>query len=351
MKIFEKIKINTRNDKVRYIRFLERTILQYVKNGNKVKIFFPFLYRVKTDGPVFYLKFNSTNSNYAFFCLQKWIDIVEKTGNDYYIICDNKKLENKILKTIKFTSYNIKFLKSNRKFLKNIVEKLITPFWRKAAYAHLTTFWHAKKNKIKCFWNIDADDTVLVDSPANIAYYFSHIENFAEQNDINLFSLDMHYTRYYGKHWTFGVTYTRQIDFNLATALKHVKDIKAPIKLRKILPSGEFNLDAAFTALQMEHYTNIQTFNINNLYFIHWGVIGTSNMYRLFQVLKNKKLCYPIASECFKNYEFGCVDIPNDVKTFDFNILEEASYNTLNNWVFNQIKNAKECCINYKWTK
>ena len=151
MKFFEKrtyIRDNIKY-KIKYFLGLPFWETDIDKSGNK-KYFFPYRlyfnsYRYKKDGPFFYLKVNSMDF-ITIPCLQHWIDTIYEMNGDFVIVCDKAELKAKIMKLCKFYYPEPKFMKSYISPLKSIVKNICrTKFWIKAAHAHLTTFYHAKK--------------------------------------------------------------------------------------------------------------------------------------------------------------------------------------------------------------
>ncbi len=328
MRLFQKVKISSLNGTSKQFRVMGIPILQYDKLENgKTNITFPFLKGsksyVKTDNskPVFYLKLNRRD-RYAFVCLQHWIRIVDILNADFYIICDNKNLELDILRRVEFRNSDIKFLHSYKNPLKKIVTKNISKRWRKAAYAHLTTFLHAKKNKIENFWNIDADDTMLLVKPQTAAEILGQAANYAQKNDLSTFSLDMWRSRTEGKHWSFGVTYTRQnIDY-----FSLFNETKNSDWQRHYEPyCGDYNLDCYFTYIKDFKNVKNESFYIENLHFIHWGDFLYSVIGSYICFWKNGKLNFPILSDIYKNNDLGTIQIASDCIKLDYN-LDEKEY-------------------------
>lgn len=290
--MFKKVKINYTKGKLRQIRFFNLPIIQYeLTNERKLKqIVFPLFRKVKTNRPVAYLKINSKNWYYSIFCIHHWINIVSTMGCDFYILCDDIDIEYKLLSEIPFQTSNIKFLKSDRHTLKKYIKNLCSKRWINAGYSHLTTYLHAKKNNIKEFWNIDADDTSFFEQPEIIANALIQIENLTRQNNFHAMSLDMHRSSFHGLHWTFGVTFTRlEVDNDVISLIKNIKNndwAKAYYKhvLNTNIPDS--NLDAFFTYLKDKNKIKLGTFNINNVYFMHWGVCNTLEFYKMLQLVK-----------------------------------------------------------------
>ncbi|MBO5948088.1 hypothetical protein J6Q66_04560 [bacterium] len=328
MRFFEKVKINLKNGKSRIIKIFGVPILQYYRSNNNdgAKIYScPLFNKERNDGkPIFYLKINRTD-DYAFVCLQHWIDIIAKMDREFIILCDKPELEKKVLEKVFFNSQNVNFMKSMKNgHIEKIVNTISTKFWIKATLAHLTTFYHAKKSGFNSFWNIDADDTLFCMDPCMIGPYLKNIEQYAEENKISAFSLDMHRSRTNGIHWSFGITYTR-MDINWFSIFKENKNSEWQKYYNKY--DYEFNLDWFFTYLR--DYKNIknETFYINNSSFIHWGnfilnVIGSG----VFE-WRDGRLKFPIILGLLKNSYFGDIPIAKDCVKFESELTKEYSIN------------------------
>lgn len=342
MKFFEKVKTNLRNGKLRQIRILGFPILQYYRENSKETNYrIPFLCKklINKTKPVFYLKINRQDA-YSFLCLQHWIDTIESIGADYFILCDKEKLERDVLKRIIFPNTNIKFLKSCRnKKLKMIVDKIATKFWIKATYAHLTTFYHAQKNNISSFWNIDADDTLFCMEPQILANYLKKIEQYAETKDFGSFSLDMHRSRTLGRHWSFGITYTR-MNTDWFSILNNNPDSSWQKHYEKY--DYEFNLDWFFTYLKDFKNIKNETFYIDNSYFIHWGNFLTNVIGSGVFNWKNNRLYFPIILSVLNDKYFGNIQIADDCHKFDSKLSDEDAQNFIVNYVTYLYKPSKQ---------
>lgn len=325
--MFKKVKINYTKGKLRQIRFFDIPIVQYeLTNERKLKnVVFPLFRKPKTERPVAYLKINSKNWRYAIFCMHHWINIVTEMGCDFYILCDDINIEYKLLSEIPFQTSNIKFLRSDRHTFKKYIKNICAKRWINAGYSHLTTYLHAQKYGIKEFWNIDGDDTSFFEEPQVIAKALLKAEEIARQKDYHAFSLDMHRTSFYGLHWTFGITFTR-VNMNIFKLISSVKDDKwKHVYYTYVLdsPIPDSNVDSFFTYLKDKNKLKLGTFNINNIYFMHWGICNTLEFFKMLQIAKNNSMLYPIAS----SIENSDVKIPifDDVINFDANIDIEKS--------------------------
>nr|MDE7477271.1 hypothetical protein [Lachnospiraceae bacterium] len=142
-----------------------------------------------------YLKINR-KEEFAFRNLGRWIDVSYLMNADCYILCDDDDIKRKIHNEL-LLSGNCKFIRSDKNFLnKKIVEKIANRNWANAAYAHMTTFTHAKDNEYGSFWNIDADDTMVCLTIDRIMELLQCVELYAENKNIDCFSLDMWRTKW-----------------------------------------------------------------------------------------------------------------------------------------------------------
>ena len=330
---FEKIRIKTKSKLIKQIRICNYPLIEYYDENNKKRrhhILLPNFhskYITYDNDNVFYLKVNRSD-DYAFRCLQHWLNIAECMKVKVYIICDNKKLEQKIYKHIIFSNNDINIIKSVHKPLNKIVKNIATKLWIKATYAHLTTFWHAKEKNFKSFWNIDADDTML-ELDANVcANILKDISQYAKNNDIKAFSLDMHTSRTKGKHWSFGITYTNsEFDwFNLLNA-----NTNTDWRNKYLSYDYHFNLDWFFTYLRDKNICNIKTFYIENLYFIHYGdflsnTIGSGVFHWI-----NNRVEFPILLDIFGSQKFGDIPISKSCIKFDYKLSPQMAFDFITN--------------------
>lgn len=270
MKLFEKIKVNLHTGKMRVVYFLGIELLSYTYNSKgKMNICFRFFnnnHKVDKLKRMFYLKINR-NIDDSVICFQHWINIINNMGADYVIVCDDNNLKKKILNSVIFYNSNIKFIKSIKyPFLKIVKKQNFDKNWYNAAFAHLTCFWHAKKNDLMNFWNIDADDSLILMSANRVAEMLNMAEKYTEINELDALGLDFWAIQTKGKHWSFGITYTRMNKdyFNLInTKLISWKKYENFTSVH--------NLDWLFTYLKDENCLNLKTFYIENLYLVHFG--------------------------------------------------------------------------------
>lgn len=282
--------------------------------------FFGFTVSGKLDGqkgkgggistPVFYLKINR-EAPYTLECIQMWLDIAAQMGADYYIVCDNKWLEHKVLKTCLFEDRNIKFIPSYGRSLRQTADRLYTGNWRFATHAHLTPFYHAKKMGYQSFWSVDADDTSFLMEYERTSQALIQVEQYVKEKGVSAMSLDMWFSRTHGKHWSFGVTFINDnvgfIDIFQNTVskewMKHYQEMETA-----------FNLDWFFTYLKDFEDIKIETFYIERCWFIHWGNSLINPFYSWVNYWENGKIHYPILEGIYHNKEAGCLDIADAVR-------------------------------------
>ena len=270
----------------------------------------------------FYLKINRREP-YVFRNLQHWVRIVECYPNaDYCIVCDHDWLKDEVLKRVSFKNHQPVFITSiSNEELKYISEAVCNDYWQKAAWAHMTTFCHAKVNGIKRFWNIDADDTLFCLAPDRVAALLHMVENYADKEDMSIISLDMWWSYARGNHWSFGVTYTDgDVDW-LEYMTKHCHDETFDYT------KGAQNLDSYFTYLSRLGDIRMGTFYGENLKFIHyWNDFLEFPFARAgMSHWKNGYIHYPIVEYCIGAKEFGKVPIAKGCVKFDMDITDEET--------------------------
>lgn len=282
---------------------------------------------------VFYLKLNRL-IGYSVRNLQAWINAISNMDSPIiYILCDNDELNNRIRNDINFNEINYTFLKSIKGLLeKELVEVISVPRWHNAAYAHMTPFIHAKENGYDSFWNIDADDTLFGIEADKLATLMNQVQMYADNNKIDLFSLDMWRSRSNSMHWSFGVTYTNGAINWIDIMNRH----KECLNGSQYFMNGNRpkNIDEYFTYIKaFEKNVRIETFYVENLKFAHYSddfVMNpiTSGIY----IWKNGKIIFPIIKYVYGIESMGEIDIAEDVIKFDLGITEEEG-----GWAFAKI--------------
>lgn len=272
-----------------------------------------------------YLKINR-KEEFAFRNLSRWVDAAYLMNRDCFIICDSEEIRQKIQEEILLSKY-CSFITSDKSEINSkIVKNIANGTWENAALAHITTFSDAIRHKCDFFWNIDADDTFLCLSIDRMVELLQQVEDYVEQNGIDCFSLDMWRSKWEGKHWSFGITYTScRLDW-YRIFIEHCEDVN----YRNLENEMNYNIDCFFTYLKDISEAKIGTFYFENLKFIHYsndffkGLISSA-----FYHWKDNKLYYPIMQVCVGMDELGVFDIYQDVHKFDMYIEDDEAKNVL----------------------
>lgn len=350
--LFKNIKFNTEREKVTQLRLFNVPICEfYVKVLSPKKLHFNILPCIKSNRSyscdndfqdVFYLKVNNI-SNTSIQCIQHWVNIVGWMKADFYFVCDNPLLEQLIYERVHFDNKNIKFIKSVHYPLNRIVRNLSTSFWKKATYAHLTTFYHAQKNKIRNFWNIDADDTMLLVEAPRAAEILKKAKNYADENNLSAFSLDMHTSRTHGIHWSFGITYTR-FNIDWMSIFQNVND-SSWMKNYLGLFDTEMNLDWYLTYLRDVKDVKNSTFYVDNFHFMHYGDFMLNPISWHISHWKNGEVYYPILRHVFNNTDLARIPISTRSIKIDSIESEECCYDYINRYL-TYLKNIPDTAKN-----
>lgn len=275
----------------------------------------------------FYLKINR-DETFAYRNLERWIDISCLFGADCYILCDQEKIKDTILRKNLLLGQTI-FIHSDRNTEnKRIAQNITTDEkWLNAALAHMTTFWNANANGYDYFWNIDADDTFMCLSSERIKELLMLCESYAEEQQIDGFSLDMWRTVTGGGHWSFGITYINAHRNWHYIIEKHSTDLDYKNRNDSI----RSNIDWFFTYLkEVEKNIRLETFCFENLKFIHYaGDFIDKPIDSGFYHWKNGKLMFPMLVYCFGMEEIGRLDIAKDIIRFEMDIEDREARGVL----------------------
>lgn len=233
---------------------------------------------------VFYLKVN-LDFPFAIRCLQYWLDVISIYRGGVVIVCDKPALKKTILDRCRFKN-GLNFIESEISEQKHYVENIYSPRWYNAAYAHLTTFYHADKTDVQKYWNIDADDTQFCLPPEKTAEVLKNVENYAEKNSIDAFSLDMHASRTANAHWSFGITYISDNSKIFALLKNPDADWQSFKKL------DLYNVDWYMSYLRDKNKIRAESFYLDEMYFIHFGFLYKFDvhLHGLYHFQNNK--CY-----------------------------------------------------------
>ena len=247
---------------------------------------------------VYYLKMNRMET-FAINCLQHWVDIIAATRGDHYIyvVCDKPEIDDKILSTVYFWGIPVEFISSCRTSpeLGFIVSHVANKTWANAAFAHLTTFLHAREHEYSEFWNIDADDTMVCLQAERVAQMLHTVQERANDDHLDMLGLDMWYTRFEGRHWSLGVTFTKNPSVWLEVMMHRCKDFKEYLETEEAKNSEYAQVvDWFFTYLKDYSTMKIGTFYVENMRFMHSRALYSVSPWphELFH-WKNGFLCFP----------------------------------------------------------
>ena len=283
---------------------------------------------------VFYLKINRSTPTMWHY-LKMWLEIAEQfPAFKIYIVCDNPDLQALVTNRIRqdVSDYDVEFITSarNSEELKYIVDNAIIPHWKPAAYAHLTTFLHARDNGYKNFWNIDADDIGLYAKPRKIAKMMKTIKDYATLTSTDILSLDLWHTSELGKHWSFGMVYIDNETDWLELMKYHCKDKDFFNKYDKV-NSGR-NIDWYFTYLREIEAACIETFCVENLRVLHDDrFIYQRPIFCGLRYCENGRCYFHVPSTAFNMEEKGSLKIPDDIINFNVGITKTESTTYLKN--------------------
>ncbi len=279
------------------------------------------------ENTIIYFKINRI-SKYSLKCIQGWINIANELGYRFIFVCDNNILRYQIYRNCYFDHLNFSFIKSKRIKLFRVKKNLYNKFWKKATIAHLTPFYCAKKANIVNHWDIDADDTLFLIDAKKGAQILKAAEKIAIEKDINAFSLDMWRSKSNGVHWSLGILFIHDtIDF--MNIFKNENSLEWTEKYKDY--DCAFNLDWYMSYLKKYKNIKIDTFYVENCYFIHFGELLFSLYNSWICLWKNNKIIYPILKYIYKS-DIGELDIADCIK-IDVNIKEEESIHFFENEV------------------
>lgn len=253
---------------------------------------------------MFYLKVNRI-ADYTIPCIQGWLNVIACMGADYCIVCDNKRLESKILRECYFPDGEIRIIKSMTKPMAGYIWNIQSGSWYFTTLAHLTPFYDAKQRGITRYWCVDADDTTFLMSVDRLCDALRKVADNAVKNDIAACSLDMCYSLFRGRHWSLGVLYIN--DFCDFISLFERCDSRAWMNNFGDMDCY-FNLDWYMTWLKKNGLARIETFYIEDSKFVHWGPLLTGIGTDIYH-WKEGKLCFLFTREYYQNEELGTIDI------------------------------------------
>ena len=259
---------------------------------------YSYILNNNSESPVFYLKVNKETPDFRRY-FEKWIKIVSLMNGNYYILCDNPKIQDYISNSPLIDDKKI--LQSNRTLYSDVVYKMFANKWFNTAFAHLTVLEHSKMQNIKWFWNIDADDTNILLNAEHCAKLLNKVQIYASKDYKDAYSLDMWRSRTNKVHWSFGITYMRNnIDW-LGLFEKNYD------KKNWLSTNRDFNLDWFYTYLKDSGFLQLETFYFENVYFKHlndnilfWNNNSLHYCYQDLSVRENSSTKIDIANDCIK---------------------------------------------------
>lgn len=319
--MFKKIKINYIEGKTRLITCLGVPIFEYgIYKGKKFSRILLFNTHVPANisNQVFFLKINKFDES-AKLCMNYWLQVAKYINATIIILCDHEYIISNIQKEFIFPTPIVYFINSERKKFKNFLKNLeLNPWWYNAAYAHLTTLDYAIKNGFAHYWNIDGDDTMFMIEPKQLSTYMLKIQKYAKLHDISLFSLDMHHSHSNSYHWSYGITYTQNplkiLDsFTKTENITQWKDYK---EHHPYCNTPLINIDWFTTFIRSQKELKIDTFYIDNIYFLHFSnpLLYTNHTLSYFS---NNKIIYPIFKDVYGLNHIMISYVPiskNDIK-------------------------------------
>lgn len=254
---------------------------------------------------IVYFKINR-EADYTMMCVQHWINIADILNAKLYFVCDNKNLERTIVRNSTFRDGSTCFIRSRRRELKHIAENIYTDFWGNATYAHLTPFYHAQENGFAKYWTIDADDTMFLLAPHRVAQILQDAEIIAEEKNASAFSLDMWRSKTLGRHWSLGIVYIRN-NGDLCRLFEKNEDLNWTEDYQWV--GTPFNIDWFFNYLKDHKLACIESFYVENCYFIHWGDLMRNTVGSGIFIWSDGKLILPIMKSVYQNERLGTVPI------------------------------------------
>lgn len=312
------IDITLPNVKCIHYRLFGKTIfIKEYHNGKRVK----FQKYNNNSIPTVFLKVNR-DTTYTLTCIQMWLNAVYERGYNFFFVCDNNLLKRKILQNCKFKNGDIKFIRSIKgrrmKWTKNLY---YGKSLEKMTYAHLTPFLISKKMGIKQHWAIDADDTLLFMDSSKLVSVMSQVEHLSNNEGISAISLDMHFTKTFGRCWSLGVLFVNDnVDF--CKIFRNEKNLEWTNYFQQFVYRITF--DQYMTHLKFDRKLKIETFYVENCYFLHWGEFLQNPEKSWLCIWKNNKMYYPFM-KIFHNSDIEDFDIPRSTYQISVGLTEKES--------------------------
>lgn len=277
-----------------------------------------------------YLKVNRF-SDYLIPCVQSWVDVFKLVSNaEMFFICDKPDLKDYIEKKIDLSEFNCEWISSARQDpdLQFIVDKTIVDNWKNAAYAHLTTFLHARNHGYEDFWNIDADDIRFFIDPEKSLQILNEVEKVANQNKIRVFSLDIHYSCWFLANWSFGMTFVKN-SVDWITLLKNMCDWEDffAFNNQQFFPK---NIDCLFGTMRLADLSEkIETYYVENLRFEHYVKDRYTEFSSGIRYCENNRYHFSILEHDLGMNNAGACPIAEDDIKIDIGLTADDSYQYL----------------------
>lgn len=344
MRIFRRVVINTKKYRIKRFYLFNIPLFQYIKvrrHKKKYKIYsFIKKNRPKKNQRVFYLKVHRVHKM-SMDCIKHWINIVNAMGGFIYFVCDNPIMEKNILNNVQFLYKNFEFIKSDRKTIKKEIAIILHKverfkLWRRIAYSMLTPFIHAAKHDYTISYNIDADDILICSKPEDVAKVFEKAEKFAIENNLDLFNLDMFYSKSFGVHWSFGVVLCLNPKKCLNSICQNLNWRKNKELIDKYnicwIDKFNFNVDWLFTYFRDTKQLNIKTFYIDKGLVIHMPDIILEHGWAFMIQWENNEIKFPILSNLYDRKVWDKIQIPKDAIKIDIGLQIDNYKNFFDNF-------------------
>lgn len=288
------------------IRHFSTTRIEYVRK------------RFSAGDKCFFLKVNNETPS-SIKCIQQWLETINALHRQYVFICDNRSLKHALLTSCRFPDdAKVSFVKTNRHRLIRFAKKLTfeSRAWKRMTAAHMMPFYMTN-DSVTFSWHIDADDTFFALETDQMTTVILAVERLLIVGESHAISLDMWASRWKDKHWTFGVACVKnQIDYR-PFFQKPNPDWKAE--------SPVPNFDGFFTYLRDIGVHKLNSFYVENAYFIHWGDCMIYPVRWPLSKWSNGKLYLPILNSIFKRADLGTLQIADSALKIDIGLTEEKS--------------------------
>ena len=344
MIFFKKLILNTVHGyKIKQYCLGNRDFIQKKKINGKTEWNLVSSLKPKKDQRIFYLKVNRIHDT-SYICIQRWVDLAAYMDGFVFFVCDNKRLQEQILKRIYFHNQNFKFIKSNRSVIKNKLKKIIVvggKKWRTIAHSMLTPFIHATQNQYSVSYNIDADDIEILLKPSIVAQAFFSAEAYANQKELDCFNLDMFVSRSFGVHWSFGCVYVR----NPQKCLDVIKQNKNWLQNKELIKKyktyyvqdtnwHDDNIDWLFTFLRDTNQLKLETFYIENAYVAHMPDRLLEHEWAFYFQWSKGYVRHPVLEYAYNDKRWAVIPIPNNLYKIDLNLSDKNKYEYLSEYHF-----------------